>query len=83
MLLVCTSISTSGSIPVRLVWKRRDKQEKSGGLISCYLSYDFFWAVFHVTDQLGNKITDEKLIEFLQQVRYRHICQIEESHDYM
>ena len=39
--------------------------------------------VFHVTDQLGNKITDEKLIEFLQQVRYRHICQIEESRDYM
>jgi len=30
-------------------------------LIACY-------AVFHVTDQLGNKLTDESLILYIQQV---------------
>ena len=34
----------------------------------CLLTVSFFKPVFHVNDQLGRKLTDERVIEYIQQV---------------
>lgn len=36
----------------------------------------FVWySVFHVTDQLGNKVTDERLIDYIREVCYSKLSQ--------